>query len=115
MLLPIYAVVEAEGSKIKLNDEFIGVWNADFAESERQKTLNLFDYRKQPSVSYLTNNQDGTFTISNMAFYYPSWNINVELKPNTQYSFSQTIVSLTSSSLKVRFILFKEQPLTSLI
>lgn len=68
-----------------------------FAESERQKSANIFDYRVQPNITHVTNNQDGSFTIANMSFYYPGWNMAVNLKPNTTYTFSETIVSVSDS------------------
>jgi hypothetical protein len=96
---PIRTTYEPCGVIAHKNDPTI-----TFAERERLKTLNLFNYDAQaykvsiPGGGTIRNNYDGSFTISNMVFYYPTWNINVNLKPNTEYTISETVTSVSDTA-----------------
>lgn len=68
-----------------------------FAESEKNRAINLFNYKTQAGTSEVTNNQDGSFTISNLTFYYPSLILNIALKPNTKYTFTETVLEVSDS------------------
>lgn len=68
-----------------------------FAEREKNRTINLFNYKTQAGTSDVTNNQDGSFTISNLTFYYPSLILNIALKPNTKYTFAETVLEVSDS------------------
>ena len=68
-----------------------------FAESEKNRAINLFNYKTQTGTSEVTNNQDGSFTISNLTFYYPSLLLNIALKPNTKYTFAETVLEVSDS------------------
>lgn len=69
-----------------------------FAENERNRTINLFNYKTQAGAQCVTNNQDGSFTVSNMIFYYPNVRLNVALKPNTKYTFAETVLEISDSA-----------------
>ena len=68
-----------------------------FAEREKNRAINLFNYKTQAGTSDVTNNQDGSFTISNLTFYYPSLLLNIALKPNTKYTFAETVLEVSDS------------------
>lgn len=68
-----------------------------FAEREKNRAINLFNYKTQAGTSDVTNNQDGSFTISNLTFYYPSLTLNIALKPNTKYTFAETVLEVSDS------------------
>ena len=68
-----------------------------FAEREKNRTINLFNYKTHAGTSEVTNNQDGSFTISNLTFYYPSLILNIALKPNTKYTFAETVLEVSDS------------------
>ena len=68
-----------------------------FAEREKNRAINLFNYKTQTGISDVTNNQDGSFTISNLTFYYPSLLLNIALKPNTKYTFAETVLEVSDS------------------
>lgn len=67
-----------------------------FAESERQKSKNLFDYTKIKSLVYGVTQADGIFTI-NTQFYYPAINYDINLNQGVTYTFSLNIDSYSNS------------------
>ena len=67
-----------------------------FAESERQKSKNLFDYTKIKSLNYGITQADGIFTI-NTQFYYPSIDYDINLNQGETYTFSLNIDSYSNS------------------
>ena len=69
-----------------------------FAESERQKSKNLFDYTKAYGYSACSSNNDGSFNINVENFYYAEIRYKLETKIGQSYSFSAYINSFTSSS-----------------
>ena len=69
-----------------------------FAESERQKSKNLFDYTKTYGYSACTSNGDGSYNINVSNFYYPEMRYKLETKIGQPYSFSAYINSFTSTS-----------------
>ena len=69
-----------------------------FAESERQKSKNLFDYTKAYGYSASSTNNDGSFNISVENFYYAEIRYKLETKIGQPYSFSAYINNFTSSS-----------------
>lgn len=122
------SVVESEGTKIKINGEFVGVWNADFveseklkseqkgdivhrneepivfAESERQKSKNLFNVFGNYNNGHISGTANysvddtGKITVNNdyAASHIKGWSIKV--KPNVVYSL-QCEVETTGSEL----------------
>ena len=79
-----------------------------FAESERQKSKNLFDYKSITDYNYgVTNNGDGSFTI-NTQFYYPLSNVKIPLKREVTYTYSLNVDSYSdtgSSYITVEIVL----------
>ena len=69
-----------------------------FAEDERQKSKNLFDYTKAYGYSASSTNNDGSFNINVENFYYAEIRYKLEMKIGQAYSFSAYINSFTSSS-----------------
>ena len=69
-----------------------------FAEDERQKSKNLFDYTKAYGYSASSTNNDGSFNISIENFYYAEIRYKLKIKIGQAYSFSAYINSFTSSS-----------------
>ena len=67
-----------------------------FAENERQKSKNLFDYTKIKSLDYGITQADGIFTI-NTQFYYPAINYDINLNQGETYTFSLNIDSYSNS------------------
>ena len=67
-----------------------------FAESERQKSKNLFDYTKIKSLNYGITQADNVFTI-NTQFYYPSIDYDINLNQGETYTFSLNIDSYSNS------------------
>lgn len=67
-----------------------------FAESERQKSKNLFDYTKIKSLNYGITQADGIFTI-NTRFYYPLIAYDIKLNQGETYTFSLNIDSYSNS------------------
>lgn len=67
-----------------------------FAESERQKSKNLFDYTKIKSLTNGITVIDGIFNI-NTKFYYPSINYDINLNQGETYTFSLNIDSYSNS------------------
>ena len=67
-----------------------------FAESERQKSKNLFDYTKIKSLNYGITQADGIFTI-NTQFYYPAIDYDIKLNQGETYTFSLNIDSYSNS------------------
>lgn len=67
-----------------------------FAETERQKSKNLFDYTKIKSLNYGITQADGIFTI-NTQFYYPSIDYDIKLNQGETYTFSLNIDSYSNS------------------
>lgn len=67
-----------------------------FAESERQKSKNLFDYTKIKSLSNGITQVNGIFTI-NTQFYYPSIDYDINLNQGETYTFSLNIDSYSNS------------------
>ena len=67
-----------------------------FAESERQKSKNLFDYTKIKSLNYGITQADGIFTI-NTQFYYSVINYDIKLNQGETYTFSLNIDSYSNS------------------
>ena len=58
---------EANGTLVKINGENQLTWSADFAESERQKTKNLFNalnVKMQTGLSYNENTNTFTYTVN---------------------------------------------------
>ena len=74
-----------------------------FAESERQKSKNLFDYTKTYGYSASSSNNDGSYNINVENFYYPEMKYKLETKIGQTYSFSAYINSLTSTESSVYF------------
>lgn len=83
-------------TNVTLNNNPLATWKADFAESERQKSKNLFyipnDYTNTLSgvvLNYLTNTQ--TITLNGTGTGQNGFNVNVKpivLKANKAYTFS---------------------------
>lgn len=72
-------------------------YTIDFAESERQKSKNLFDYKAITDYHYgVTNNGDGSFAI-NTQFYYPLSNVKLSLKKGVSYTYSLNIDSYSDT------------------
>ena len=67
-----------------------------FAELERQKSKNLFDYTKIKSLNYGITQADNIFTI-NTQFYYPAINYDINLNQGETYTFSLNIDSYSNS------------------
>lgn len=67
-----------------------------FAEDERQKSKNLFDYTKIKSLNYGIAQADNVFTI-NTQFYYPSIDYDINLNQGETYTFSLNIDSYSNS------------------
>lgn len=67
-----------------------------FAEDERQKSKNLFDYTKIKSISSDITQVNGIFTI-NTQFYYPSIDYDIKLNQGETYTFSLNIDSYSNS------------------
>ena len=69
-----------------------------FAESEREKSKNLFDYTNAYGYSACSSNNDGSFNISIENFYYAEIRYKLKMKVGQPYSFSAYINNFTSSS-----------------
>lgn len=68
-----------------------------FAESERLKSKNLFNYKDLTNFLYgITSNGDGSFSI-NTQFYYPQANINLSLKKGVSYTYSLNVNSYSDT------------------
>lgn len=70
----------------------------NFAESERQKSKNLFDYTKAYGYLASSSNNDGSFNINVENFYYAEIRYKLEMKIGQPYAFSAYINNFTSSS-----------------
>lgn len=68
-----------------------------FAESERQKSKNLFDYTKAYDFTACSSNNDGSFNINVNNFYYPEFKYKCNVEIGKQYTFSAYINSYTST------------------
>ena len=68
----------------------------EFAESEYNKSKNLFDYIKIKSLNYGITQADGIFTI-NTQYYYPAINYDIKLNQGETYTFSLNIDSYSNS------------------
>lgn len=84
------------GTKLSFYLSTDTVLTLDFAESERQKSKNLFDYTKIKSLNYGITQADGIFTI-NTQFYYPSIDYDINLNQGETYTFSLNIDSYSNS------------------
>lgn len=74
-----------------------------FAESERQKSKNLFDYTKTYAFSACSSNNDGSFNTNIENFYYSEFTYKCALEVGKQYIFSAYINSYTSTVSTVYF------------
>lgn len=116
---------EANGTLVKINGENQLTWSADFAESERQKSKNLFDLNyngtfgstTEISVSKyisLKSIYGEKFTINNNLLQYSFTRGSVgdiytniifkNLKPSTTYTISFVPISVTTESTSVHFL-----------
>ena len=69
-----------------------------FAESERQKSKNLFDYTKAYGFSACSSNNDGSFNVNIDNFYYSQFQYKCNVEVGKSYKFSAYIDNFTSSS-----------------
>lgn len=85
---------EANGTLVKINGENQLTWSADFAESERQKSKNLFNYEDIIPTTGLTTDNNGTFYIDT-TIYYVVRQLNIPFELNKTYTMSGNVVSIT--------------------
>ena len=94
----IIVSLNSDNSKVEYKLSNGTITTLDFAESERQKSKNLFDYTKTYGYSACTSNGDGSYNINVSNFYYPEMRYKLETKIGQPYSFSAYINSFTSTS-----------------
>ena len=94
----IIVSLNSDNSKIEYKLSNGTITTLNFAESERQKSKNLFDYTKAYGYSACSTNNDGSFNISVENFYYAEIRYKLKTKIGQAYSFSAYINSFTSSS-----------------
>ena len=75
----------------------------DFAESERQKSKNLFDYTKTYEYSSCSSNGDGSYSVNYTNFYYPEMRYKYNFKVGTTYHFSLLCEEYTTTAPYVQF------------
>lgn len=102
-------VVEKQGTVVTLEGEALSTWSADFAESERQKSKNLFNYNNYSSLNYgLSITGNNQFSI-NTQFYYTQGVYFISLQQGKQYTVSLNIDSYSnsdSSTVESQIVLF---------
>lgn len=93
------SAVAGQGTPVTLNGEILPTWSADFAESERQKSKNLFNINS----NYVSSGTLGINITDNMlklstsnAYGYIGYKVSV--KPNTTYTLSRLLNIITSGS-----------------
>ena len=116
---------EANGTLVKINGENQLTWSADFAESERQKSKNLFDLNYNGTFGSTTEISVSKY-ISLKSVYGEKFTINTNLpqysftrgntgdiftniifsnlKPSTSYTISFVPISVTTESTAVHFL-----------
>lgn len=78
-----------------------------FAERERQKSKNLFDFTQCTNLSGVKSNNDGSFDV-NSTYYYPSARLYLQLEAGKTYTYSIDVNSYSevSGGQKVEVAIF---------
>mgnify|MGYP002711201717 CR=1 FL=1 len=79
----------------------------EFAEEERQKSKNLFDYTKLTNLSGVKSNNDGSFDV-NSTYYYPSARSDLQLEVGKTYTYSIDVNSYSEveGGARIEIVLF---------
>lgn len=79
----------------------------EFAEEERQKSKNLFDFTKLTNFSGVKSNGDGSFDV-NSTYYYPSARLDLQLDVGKTYTYSIDVNSYSEveDGARIEIVLF---------